>query len=32
MDLVLLGEMEVAPAVAQITEDLQPILAKNNPA
>lgn len=31
-DLVLLGEMEVAPAVAKICQDLQPILAKNNPA
>ncbi len=31
-DLVMLGEMEVAPAVAKICEDLQPVLAKNNPA
>jgi multiple sugar transport system substrate-binding protein len=31
-DLVLLGEMPVAEAVKKITEDLQPVLAKNNPA
>jgi multiple sugar transport system substrate-binding protein len=31
-DLVILGEMDVATAVAKITEDLQPVLAKNNPA
>jgi multiple sugar transport system substrate-binding protein len=28
-DLVLLGEMDVATAVAKITEDLEPVLAKN---
>ena len=31
-DLVVLGEMDIPTAVAKITEDLQPVLAKNNPA
>lgn len=31
-DRVLLGELEIASAVAQITADLQPVLAQNHPA
>lgn len=31
-DLVVTGDMDVATAVAKISEDLKPVLAKNNPA